>query len=88
MPEASARAIGVDMLKSLAAWAGEVAPVKGMVLAELLDGFAAAKKMQIAAGLEELRARARAAGAVESAKAGGLSDDSAEQIRNKILGKG
>ena len=88
MPEATARAIGVDTIKSLAVWAGEVAPAQGMVLAALLDGFAAAKKMQIAAGLEELRARARAAGAVESAKVGGLSDASVNEMRNKILGVG
>ena len=39
-----------------------------------------------AAALEELRAQARAAGAVETAKAAGLSDESADQIRSKILG--
>jgi hypothetical protein len=36
--------------------------------------------------VEELRARARAAGAADTTRAGGLSDDSAEQIRSKILG--
>lgn len=86
MPEASAQSIGLEVLKALAVWTGDVAPARGMVLAELLEGFAATRKLQIAAPLEELRARARAAGAMDSAKAGGLSDDSAEQIRAKILG--
>lgn len=88
MPEASAQAMATDTLKALAAWAGEAAPAKGIVLAELLDGFAAAKKLQIAAPLEELRARARAAGAVDASKATGLSDESADAIRAKILGVG
>jgi hypothetical protein len=57
-----------------------------MVLADLLDAFAKTRKLQIAAPLEELRARARAAGATDSTKSSGLSDDSAEVIRAKILG--
>lgn len=89
MPEASAQSIAIDTLKSLAEWAGQSVPVRGIVLAELLDGYAASKKMQIAAPLEELRARARAAGVSDSStKATGLSDESAEQIRQKILGVG
>jgi len=86
MPEASEQARQADMIKAFAAWVGTTAPAKGIVLAELLDGFGAARKLQIAAALEELRARARAAGAVESTKATGLSDDSADAIRAKILG--
>lgn len=86
MPETTEQSVTLDTLKALAAWVGEAAPVKGMVLAELLEGFARQKKLQIAAPLEELRARARAAGAVDATKAGGLSDDSAEAIREKILG--
>ena len=88
MPEASEAAQATDTLKALAAWAGAAAPAKGIVLADLLDGFAGARKLQIAAALEELRARARAVGAVDSSKATGLSDDSAEVIRAKILGVG
>lgn len=86
MPEASAQAIAAETLRALAVWVGASAPVRGMVLADLLDGYASAKKLQIAAPLEELRARARAAGAVEATRAGGLSDDSADEIRAKILG--
>lgn len=86
MPEASESAQATDTLKALASWAGAASPAKGMVLADLLDGFAGVRKLQIAAVLEELRARARAAGAVDSSKASGLSDDSAEVIRAKILG--
>lgn len=86
MPESSDQARLIEVLKSLAAWAGDAMPARGIALAELLDGFAASRKLQIAAPLEELRARARAAGAVETTKAGGLSDDSADQIRAKILG--
>lgn len=88
MPEVSEQAIAIDTLKALSVWTGNAAPAKGMVLAELLDGYAAAKKLQIAAPLEELRARARAAGAVDSTKVGGLSDESADAIRAKILGVG
>lgn len=86
MPEVSAQAVAIDTLKSVAVWAGNAAPARGMVLAELLEGYASVKKLQIAAPLEELRARARAAGAVESDKATGLSDESADAIRAKILG--
>lgn len=88
MPEVSEQAVAIDTLKSLAAWTGGTAAARGMVLAELLEGFSAVKKLQIAAPLEELRARARAAGAVESDKATGLSDESADAIRAKILGVG
>lgn len=86
MPEASVSAVTTDALRAFAVWAGDAVPVKGIVLAELLDGFAAAKRLQIAAPLEELRARARAAGAVDATKATGLSDESADAIRAKILG--
>lgn len=86
MPEVSAQAVAIDTLKAVAVWAGNAAPARGMVLAELLEGYASVKKLQIAAPLEELRARARAAGAVESDKATGLSDESADAIRAKILG--
>lgn len=86
MPEVSEQAVAIDTLKALSLWTGNAAPAKGMVLADLLDGFATAKKLQIAAPLEELRARARAAGAVDPTKAGGLSDESADAIRAKILG--
>lgn len=86
MPEVSEQAVAIDTLKALSVWTGNSAPAKGMVLAEILDGYATAKKMQIAAPLEELRARARAAGAVDSTKVGGLSDESADAIRAKILG--
>lgn len=86
MPEASQIAVASETLKAIAAWCGEAAPAKGLLLADLLDAYAASRKIQIAAPLEELRARARAAGAVESARASGLSDESAEQIRSKILG--
>lgn len=88
MPEISEQAVATDTLKALAVWAGNAAPARGMILAELLDGYASLKKLQIAAPLEELRARARAAGAVESDKASGLSDESADAIRAKILGVG
>ncbi len=86
MPDISEAAVAADTLKALASWTGENAPTRGIVLADLLEPFAAAKKLPVAACLEELRARARAAGAVDTSKAGGLSDDSAEQIRSKILG--
>jgi hypothetical protein len=43
-----------------------VAPARGIVLADLLEGFASARKLPIAAPFEELRARARAAGAVDT----------------------
>ena len=86
MPEVSEQAVMIDTLKALAVWTGNAAPARGMVLAELLDGFASTRKLQIAAPLEELRARARAAGAVDSDKATGLSDESADAIRAKILG--
>lgn len=86
MPEASASAIATDALKDLAVWTGEAAPLRGMVLADILEAFSQARKLQIAAPIEELRARARASGAVDTSKAGGLSDDSADQIRAKILG--
>lgn len=86
MPEVSALDIAVDTLKALAAHTTKIAPARGMALAELLEPFAESRKLPIAAALEELRAQARAAGAVDTAKAGGLSDDSAEQIRSKILG--
>jgi hypothetical protein len=86
MPEISAEVAASDTLKALASWTAEVAPARGILLADLLDPFAAARKLSIAAAVEELRARARAAGAVDTSKAGGLSDDSAEQIRSKILG--
>lgn len=87
MPETTEQSIGTDTLKALAVWAGDVAPDKGLMLADLLESFARTKKMQIAAPLEELRARARAAGASDgSTKASGLSDDSAEEIRKRILG--
>lgn len=86
MPEVSEQAVAIETLKSLSIWAGNSAAAKGMVLAEILDGYASAKKIQIAAPLEELRARARAAGAVDSTKVGGLSDESADAIRAKILG--
>lgn len=86
MPGASEQVASTDLLKALALWAGQAAPARGMVLADLLEAFAASKKLQIAAPLEELRARARAAGAVDAGKAGGLSDDSADLIRAKILG--
>lgn len=86
MPEASKEAMAADTLKSLAAWVGESSPLKGILIAEVLAAYAAVKKIQIAAPLEELRARARAAGAVDTAKATGLSDESAEAIRAKILG--
>lgn len=86
MPEVSEQAVAIDTLKALAVWAGNAAPARGMVLAELLEGYATVKKLSIAAPLEELRARARAAGAVDSDKATGLSDESADAIRAKILG--
>lgn len=86
MPDVSALDITVDTLKALATHAGQVAPARGIVLAELIESFAEPRKLPLAAALEELRAQARAAGAVDSAKVGGLSDDSAEQIRAKILG--
>ena len=86
MPEVSEQAVAIDTLKALAVWAGNAAPARGMVLAELLEGYATVRKLQIAAPLEELRARARAAGAVDSDKATGLSDESADAIRAKILG--
>lgn len=86
MPDISEAAVAADTLKALAIWTGESAPTRGIVLSDLLEPFAAAKKLPVAACLEELRARARAAGAVDTSKAGGLSDDSAEQIRSKILG--
>lgn len=86
MPEASKEAMAAETLASLAAWVGASAPIKGIVIAELLGAYAANKKVQIAAPLEELRARARAAGAVDTAKATGLSDESADEIRAKILG--
>jgi len=88
MPDVSEQAITIDALKALAVWTGNAIPTRGIVLAEILDGFAAVKKIQIAAPLEELRARARAAGAVDTTKAGGLSDESADAIRAKILGVG
>lgn len=88
MPEVSEQAIAIDTLKALAVWSGNAVPARGMILAELLEGYATVKKLQIAAPLEELRARARAAGAVDSDKATGLSDESADQIRAKILGVG
>ncbi|HPU52765.1 MAG TPA: DUF1804 family protein [Burkholderiaceae bacterium] len=86
MPDISEAAVAADTLQALARWTGDSAPARGIVAADLLEGFAAARKLPIAASLEELRARARAAGAVDSTRAGGLSDDSAEQIRSKILG--
>ncbi len=86
MPDISEAAVAADTLKALASWTGDSAPARGILLADLLEAFAAARKLPIAAPLEELRARARAAGAVDTTKAGGLSDDSAEQIRSKILG--
>lgn len=86
MPESSKTAIATETLQALASWTGEIAATRGIILAELLEDFAAFKKLQIAAPLEELRARARSAGAVDTTKAGGLSDDSAEKIRAKILG--
>ncbi|MFZ2269058.1 MAG: DUF1804 family protein [Azonexus sp.] len=88
MPDVSEQAVAIDTLKALSIWAGNFAAAKGMVLAEILDGYASVKKLQIAAPLEELRARARAAGAVDSTKVGGLSDESADAIRAKILGVG
>lgn len=88
MPETSEVAQATETLKALAAWAGDAAPARGIVLAELLEGFADVKKIQMAAALEELRAQARAAGAVDAAKVGGLSEDSAAQIRKQILGVG
>jgi hypothetical protein len=86
MPDVSALDVTLDTLKALATHAGKIAPARGIVLAELLESFAEPRKLPLAAALEELRAQARAAGAVDSAKVGGLSDDSAEQIRAKILG--
>jgi hypothetical protein len=86
MPDISEAAVAADTLKALATWTGDSAPARGIVLADLLEGFASARRLPIAAPLEELRARARAAGAVDTTRAGGLSDDSAEQIRSKILG--
>jgi hypothetical protein len=86
MPEVSEQVIVADTLKALAVWTGDAAPVKGMVLAELIEAYAAHRKIQIAAPLEELRARARAAGAVDATKAGGLSDGSADELRAKLLG--
>jgi hypothetical protein len=86
MPETSTAAMGADALAALAAWCGEHAPARGIVLADALEGFARVKKWPIAAALEELRARARAAGAVETSKIQGLSDDSAKQILQKFLG--
>jgi hypothetical protein len=68
------------------AFTAEVAPARGIVLAEILEAWAIARKLPLAAAIEELRAQARAAGAVETAKAAGLSDESADQIRSKILG--
>lgn len=86
MPETSAEAITVDSIKALAAFTAEAAPRHGIVLADLLEAWAVTRKLPIAAALEELRAQARAAGAVETTRAAGLSDESAEQIRSKILG--
>ncbi|WP_300335615.1 DUF1804 family protein [Accumulibacter sp.] len=86
MPEISAAAVAADTLKALAHWTGDTAPARGIVLADLLEPFAAARQLPIAAQLEELRARARAAGAVDTTRSGGLSDDSAEQIRMRLLG--
>ena len=86
MPDISEAAIAADTLKAIALWTGDNAPARGILLADLLEAFATARKLPIAASLEELRARARAAGAIDTTRAGGLSDDSAEQIRSKILG--
>jgi hypothetical protein len=86
MPEVSADAVAADTLKALASWTADNAPARGILLADLLEPFAATRKLPLSAALEELRARARAAGAIDTTKAGGLSDDSAEQIRSKILG--
>ena len=86
MPDVSAEAITLESIKALIAFTAEVAPARGIVLAEILEAWAIARKLPLAAALEELRAQARAAGAVETAKAAGLSDESADQIRSKILG--
>jgi hypothetical protein len=86
MPDISEAAVAADTLKALATWIGDTAPARGILLADLVEPFAGARKLPIAASLEELRARARASGAIDTTRAGGLSDDSAEQIRSKILG--
>lgn len=86
MPEVSAEAITLESLQALIAFTADIAPARGMVLAEILEAWAVTRKLPIAAAIEELRAQARAAGAVDTAKAGGLSDESADQIRSKILG--
>lgn len=86
MPETSEAAVAADTLKALATWTGDTAPARGIVLADLVEAFAASRKLPVAASMEELRARARAAGAIDTTRSGGLSDDSAEQIRSKILG--
>lgn len=86
MPDVSELDIALDTLKALATHAGHTAPARGIVLADLLESFAAPRKLPLSAALEELRAQARAAGASDAGKVSGLSDDSAEQIRSKILG--
>lgn len=86
MPETSESTQATELLRALAQWCGAKAPAQGMVLAAVLEGFAAQRKLSLAAALEDLRALARAAGAGDSDKPAGLSDDSAESIRAKILG--
>lgn len=86
MPEVSATAVAADTLQALAAWTGEHASARGLLLADLLEGFASARKLPIAAAIEELRARARAAGATDGTRAAGLSEDAVETIRREILG--
>lgn len=89
MPEVSADAAASDTLKALASWTAEVAPARGILLADLLEPFAAARKLPIAAAVEELRARARAAGAADTARSGEraqISSEALAEISERIYG--
>lgn len=89
MPEVSEAAAGTATLQALAQWTGDTAPACGIVLADLLQTFAATRKWSIAAALEELRARARAAGAADTARSGEraqISSEALAEISERIYG--
>jgi hypothetical protein len=44
MPDISEAAVAADTLKALATWTGDSAPARGIVLADLLEGFASARR--------------------------------------------
>lgn len=89
MPAVSEAAMAADTLKALATWTGDSAAARGIVLADLLEAFAGARKLPIAAALEELRARARAAGADDSARGferAQISSEALAEISTRIYG--